>query len=126
MIDLDSKKYHSRWESVTDGVPQGYIHDSLLFLLYINDIRNVVSDTDIPELYADDTSLIITSSDRQIFEKDINTAILQLYRWFKSNLLLLNLEKNLLPSTFNKNTNATDPNISCENKQTCSIYSIKF
>jgi len=33
---------------------------------------------------------------------DINTAILQLNRWFNSNLLLLNLEKNLLPSILNQ------------------------
>jgi len=46
-----------------------------------------------PVLYADDASLIITNSDNQVFEKYINTAILQLNRWFNSNLLLLNLEK---------------------------------
>jgi len=53
-------------------------------------------------LYADDTSLIITNSDSQMFEKEINTAVLQLNRWFNSNLLLLNLEKNLLPSIPNQ------------------------
>ena len=78
LIDLDSRKYHSKWESVTDGVPQGSILGPLLFLLYINDIPNVVSDTGIAVLFADDTSLIITNSDRQMFEKDINTVILQL------------------------------------------------
>jgi hypothetical protein len=31
-------------------------------------------------LYADDTSLIITDSDSQMFKKNINTAILQLNR----------------------------------------------
>ena len=67
-----SRKYHSKWESVTDGVPQGSIFGPLLFLLYINDIPNVVSDTGILVLFADDTSLIITNSDRQMFEKDIN------------------------------------------------------
>ena len=74
----------------------------LLFLLYINAIPNVVFDTGIPVLFADDTSLIIRKTDRHKFEKDINTVILQLNKWFKSNLLLLNLEKNLLPSILNK------------------------
>jgi len=78
LIDLDSRKYHSKWESVTNGVPQGSILSPLLFLLNINDIPNVVSDTGIPVLFADDTSLIITNSDKQMFEKDINTVILQL------------------------------------------------
>jgi hypothetical protein len=31
-----------------------------------------------PILYADDTSLIITNSDNQMFEKNLNTAIFQL------------------------------------------------
>jgi hypothetical protein len=44
-------------------------------------------------LYADDTSLIITNSDSQMFEKEINTAIRQISKWFQSNLLLLHLEK---------------------------------
>jgi hypothetical protein len=44
-------------------------------------------------LFADDTSLIITNPDTQRFEKDINTVLEKLNRWFSSNLLLLNLEK---------------------------------
>ena len=71
LVDLDSNKYYSEWESVTDGVPQGSLLGSLLFLLYINDIPNVMSGVSNPVLYADDTSLIITNSDSQMLEKDI-------------------------------------------------------
>ena len=77
-------------------------------------------------LYADDTSLIITNYVSQMFEKDINTTILQLNRWFKSNLLLLNLEKNYFLQFLTKNTNATDLHISYENRQIRSIHSTKF
>jgi hypothetical protein len=84
LVDYDSKKYYSEWDSVTDGVPQGSILSPLLFLLYGNDIPNVTSDIFNPLLYADDTSLIITNSNSQMFE-NINTAILQLNRWFSSN-----------------------------------------
>jgi hypothetical protein len=88
-VDYDSKKYYSEWDSVIDGVPQGSILSPLLFLLYVNDIPNVISDISNPVLYADDTSLIITNSNSHIFGKNINTAILQLNRWFSSNQLLL-------------------------------------
>jgi hypothetical protein len=101
LVDYDSKKYYSEREIVTDGVPQGSLLGPLPFLLYVNDIPNVISDISNPILYADDTSLIITNSDSQMFEKNINTAILQLNKWFNSNLLLLNLEKNLFPPVFN-------------------------
>ena len=98
----------------------------LLFLLYINDVPSVISDISNPVLYADDTSLIITNSDSQMFEKGINTAILQLNRWFKSNLLLLNLEKTYFLQFLTKNTNATGLHISYENRQISSIHSTKF
>jgi len=87
---------------------------------------NVISDISNPVLYAGDTSLIITISDSQMFEKDINTAILQLNRWFKSNLLLLNLEKTYFLQFLTKNTNATDLHITYENRQISSIHSTKF
>ena len=75
LVDLNSKKYYSKGESVTDGVPQGSLLGPLLFFIYVNDVPNIISDISNAVLYADDTSLIITNCDSQMFEKDINTVI---------------------------------------------------
>jgi hypothetical protein len=125
LVDYDSKKHYSEWEIVTDGVPQGSIHGPLLFLLYINDIPNVISDISHPVLYSDDTSLIITNPDSQMFEKNINTAILQLNKWYNSNLLLLNLKKTYFLQFLNKNSRGIDLHLSYENRQISRIHSRK-
>ena len=63
---------------------------------------------------------------QQMFEKDINTAVLQLNRWFNGNLLLLNLEKTYFLRFLTKNTNATDLHVSYVNKQISTVHSTKF
>jgi hypothetical protein len=126
LVDLDSKKYYSEWELVTDGFPKGSLLGPLLFLLYVNDLPNAISNISNPVLYADDTSLIITNSDSQMFEKDINTAIQQISKWFQSNLLLLNLEKTYFLQFETRNSSVTDLYITYENKQISSIHNTKF
>ena len=104
----------------------GILTWSPAFFKYINDVPNVIFDISNPMLYADETSLIITNSDSQMFEKDINTAILQLNRRFKSNLLLLILNKNYFLQLLTKNTNTTDLHLSSKNRQISGIHSTKF
>jgi hypothetical protein len=69
--------------------------------------------------------LIITNSNSQMFE-NINTAILQLNRWFSSNWLLLNLERTYFMQFLTKNSRATDLHISYVNRWISSIHSTKF
>ena len=62
----------STWEKITQGAPQGSILGPILFLIDINDLPNLASNgTKIP-LYADDTSIIVTSPNLENFETKID------------------------------------------------------
>jgi hypothetical protein len=76
----------SRWTKVKHGVP-------LLFLLYVNDLPFAVTHNAIPILFADDTSLLITSQNVHEFQNDLNTSFRQISKWFQINSLSLNLSK---------------------------------
>jgi hypothetical protein len=46
-------------------------------------------------LYADDTSLVITGNNPVQFSVDVNTVFNKVNEWFRSNLMFLNIEKNI-------------------------------
>ena len=59
--------YFSIWEEIKHGVPQGSILGPLLSLFYINDLPKAINDKSIPILFADDTSILITSPKKNDF-----------------------------------------------------------
>jgi hypothetical protein len=93
LVVSDSVKYYPKWEAVTIGVPPRICICSLLFLLYVNDLPNAISELFKPVLFADDTSLIIANPNIQRFGNGENIVLEKLNRWFSSNLLLLYPEK---------------------------------
>jgi len=59
------------WEKIRQGVHQGSILGPIIFLIYINDLPNLASTGTKILLYADDTSIIVTSPNLENFETTI-------------------------------------------------------
>jgi len=75
------------------GITQGSILGPLLFLIYINDLPNLASTGTKVLLYADDTSIIVTSSNLENCETKLDNIFGDINNWFRVNQLTLNYNK---------------------------------
>jgi hypothetical protein len=125
-VIITGKTHYSNWELVKHGVPQGSILGPLLFLLYINDLPATTANNAKLVLYADDTSLIITSSNYTEFVTKLTNVLCDFHEWFRSNILFLNLNKTTYLHFLIKTSQKLDLNITLMNNQTTSSTNIKF
>ena len=80
----------SDWAPVTSSVPQGSVLGPTLFIIYINDLVDIISSETI--LYADDTKIlkpISNTADRDKLQLDLNNVI----GWTEKWLMKLNIDK---------------------------------
>jgi hypothetical protein len=97
-----------------------------LFLLYINDIPKATEHNAIPILFADDTSILITSPNNIQFHNNLNIVSGQLNKWFEAKLLSLNFDKTHFIQFTNKSTCTPDFQIMLKDKQTPTATEMKF
>ena len=109
-LKLLSSYLHSRMQRVIDssggvvsssseaevkrGVPQGSILGPLLYIIYTNELPNITSQDTVQ--FADDTSIISSSSNSENMNAQIFTALGKFQHWFNANNLLLNEDKTQL------------------------------
>jgi len=83
----------SDWIPMVHGLPQGSVLGPLMFLIYINDLSAHIWQTANPVLFADDTSIIITSTDAREYQTIISQTTSETWKWCQVNLLTLKLKK---------------------------------
>jgi hypothetical protein len=112
----------SDWKKINHGIPQGYILGPLLFFVYINDLSlNRIST---PVLFADDTSVLITSQNPKEFNIFTN-EILQKLVGSKLIYCHLIMKKHFIHFK-TKNTQTTEVNVKYKEKLIYSLHNIKF
>ena len=83
---------NTQLETITCGVPQGAILGPLLFLLYVNNLKNATNLLDLI-MFGDDTNLFLTHKDISLLFETTNLQLERINQWFISNKLSLNVSK---------------------------------
>jgi hypothetical protein len=106
---------------------RGSVLGSLFFLLYLNDLSNIIADLSYPFFFLQMTqSIIIANSSPSEFKVYINSIIKNISDWFRVNSSSLNFDKTYFLQFMIKHNSEININISCDNKWIKEIKNTRF
>ena len=97
----------------------------LLFLLYINDLKNA-SETLRTITFADDTNLFLSHNHLEDLHNQVNTELEKVMQWFNCNRLCLNVSKTSYQLYTKKTENYVNPQIQINNQPITREKVVKF
>lgn len=120
-VEINNER--SSTKPIKFGVPQGSVIGPLLFLIYINSIKNIGLYADV-YMYADDIVLLYNAEDYIDLEADINRDLLSFNIWAYNHKLTVNVTKTkyMLFKTFNNTFNL---NLNLNNIPVERVYQFK-
>ena len=113
---------YSDWRHVTSGVPQGSVLGPLLFVIFINDMPEVVHH--IIKLFADDSKLIgviKNSRDIELVQKDLDALV----GWAKEWRMLFHPDKCKIMSII-KNKHVSRPALTMETQNSADRHTLAY
>ena len=94
--DSISKEY-----TTNKGTPQGSVLGPLIFLLFVNDLPQYITEGKV-FIYADDTSIVTSDTNPVEAQRKVVHIINQFCEWCTKNQLMINLQKTVLINFYNK------------------------
>src|SRR3989442_7135846 len=122
---VEIENFSSDSLNIMCGVPQGSILGPILFLLYVNDMHTCSQLLKF-FLFADDTTLLFSSSNITSLMNTVNNELLHLADWFALNKLSLNISKTKYMIFKSINIDSLEMGILLNEKKISHVHTTKF